>query len=104
MKIRTDSLYKWGNPLYDEDQEEYVWGICDPPEPIDRDDDSFYTIRQGDRFDKLAYKFFGNTRLFWIIMLYNNIGDALSIEEYIGTEIRIPSITTVRKVYIDGVK
>lgn len=104
MKIRTDSLYKWGDALYDEDQEQYVWGVCDPPEPKERDDDQFYTIQEGDRFDKLAYKFFGNTRLYWVLLLYNNIGDALAIHDYIGVQIRIPSKNTVRKVYIDGTK
>lgn len=102
MKIRNDSLYKWGDAIYDEDQERYVWGLCDPPDPTERDDDQFYTITQGDRFDMLAHKYYGNTRLFWVIMHYNNISDAMTIEDYVGQQIRIPSKITVRKVYTDG--
>lgn len=102
MKVRLDSLYKWGDPLYDEDQEQYVWGVCDPPDPIKRDDDRFHTLQEGDRFDALALKYLGDERLFWVLMHYNNIPDAMLIDEYIDTQIRIPSKTTVTKVYIDG--
>ena len=102
VKRRVDSLYKWGEPYYDEVQEEYVWGICDAPPPQPRDDDQFYEIQDGDRFDKLAYNFYGEPRYYWMIMHYNSIGDALAIDAWIGEKIRIPSKNTIEKVYING--
>lgn len=100
MKIRNDSLYKWGDPYFDELQSAYVWGICDAPAVKNRDDDSFYTIQEGDRFDKIAYDYLGEVRYFWIVMEYNGVSDALSIDELIGKQIRIPSKTTIQKIYV----
>lgn len=104
VKIRTDSLYQFGDPVFDENQEEYVWGICDPPDPVERDDDQFYTLREGERIDLLAHKLLGNARYFWIILHYNNIQNSLDIENFIGEEIRLPSRATVERIYTNVVQ
>lgn len=102
MKVRSDSLYKWGNAYLDELQDQYVWGICDAPSVVLRDDDRFYTIQEGDRFDKIAHSYLGDVRFFWIIMDYNGVSDAMTIDEIIGKQIRIPSKTTVQKYYVQA--
>ena len=39
-------------------------------------------------------------RLFWVVMHYNNIADALDLEKFVGKPLRIPSKSTVEKVYV----
>ena len=57
---------------------------------IDKKSNDIYIIgRQGDRLDSLAYKYYDNSRLWWIIARANGIGKGdLSVP--IGTQIRIP--------------
>lgn len=57
---------------------------------IDKKSNDIYIIgRQGDRLDSLAYKYYTNSRLWWIIARANGIGKGdLSVP--IGTQIRIP--------------
>ena len=100
LQVRTDSLYKFANPYYDEQQSAYVWGISNPPPVIDREDDQFYTLREGDRIDLIAHRILGDVRYWWIVMHYNNIADALILDNYIGKQIRLPSRTTVEKIYV----
>jgi len=44
---------------------------------------------QHDRIDNLAYKYYGDSRLWWIIARANNIGKG-DLTVPIGTQIRIP--------------
>jgi hypothetical protein len=61
------------------------------PKPIVKRDDDIYIITQEtDRLDLLANQFYGDSSLWWIIAIANNLNDAsLSIEP--GTQMRIPS-------------
>lgn len=54
-------------------------------------DNDFYIISQaGDRLDMLAHKYYGNTNLWWIIAVTNNLNDAnFFVEE--GIQLRIPA-------------
>lgn len=55
-----------------------------------RDDDILYISNDTDYLDSLAYKFYKDSSLWWVIALVNNIGTGrLSIEP--GTQLRIPS-------------
>ena len=57
---------------------------------IDKKSNDIYIIgRQGDRLDSLAYKYYDNSRLWWIIARANNIGKG-DLTVPIGTQIRIP--------------
>lgn len=100
MKVRIDSIYKFGSPYLDEIQDEYVWGILDLPPVIPRDDDQFYVWRENDRLDLLAYEYLGDPRHFPLIMHYNNIPDAMDMDDFAGTTLRIPSRETLEKVYL----
>lgn len=99
VQVNIDSLYRFATPYYDENQEQYVWGIADPPDPAVRDDDQFFTLRADDRLDLIAYKMLGEPRYMWIIMHYNGIKDALALEPYVGKQLRIPSRSTVERIY-----
>lgn len=102
VEIKQGSLYAFASPIFDETQGEYVWGIADPPPPVPRDDDQFYTIRDSDRLDLIAHRLLGNARLFWVIMHYNNIPYALDLTRFKNVEIRIPSRETVERYYVNG--
>ena len=54
-----------------------------------RDDDIYVATQTGDRLDGIAYQFYGDASLWWIIATANNIHDApLGLTE--GTVLRIP--------------
>jgi hypothetical protein len=61
-----------------------------------RDDDIFVTItsRQARRPDLIAYDFFRNSDLAWLVMQYNNIVDE-NVELVEGAEIRLPATDRV---------
>jgi len=54
-----------------------------------RDDDIYVVTQTGDRLDTIAYKYYDDQTLWWIIAAANNIHDAaFSVED--GTILRIP--------------
>jgi len=60
------------------------------PNIMPRTDDILYITNETDYLDTLAYKFYKDSSLWWIIATVNNIGQGrLSIEP--GTQLRIPS-------------
>ena len=59
-----------------------------PKIPI-KDSDVFIYPKFGDRLDNLAYKYYGNVSLWWIIAKANNL-DAAHIGLEVDNQIRIP--------------
>lgn len=58
---------------------------------MERSIDDIYIIgMQGDRLDNLAYKYYNDANLWWIIARANNIGKG-SLSVPIAAQIRIPS-------------
>ena len=54
-----------------------------------RDDDIYVATETGDRLDTLAYQYYNDSSLWWIIASANNIHDAVfGFED--GTILRIP--------------
>jgi hypothetical protein len=54
-----------------------------------RDDDIYVVTQTGDRLDTIAYKYYDDQTLWWIIAAANNIHDAaFSVED--GKILRIP--------------
>ena len=58
-----------------------------PDIPI-RNDDHFIYPRFGERLDTLAYNFYGDSTLWWVIAKANGIRGKLNVP--VDTEIRIP--------------
>ena len=54
-----------------------------------RDDDIYVATETGDRLDTLAFQFYGDSSLWWVIASANNIHDA-PIGFTDGTILRIP--------------
>ena len=66
-----------------------VYGTTYYPEiPIENGDKFIYS-KFGDRFDLLAYRYYGDTTLWWIIAKANAIRGKAALK--IGTIVRIPS-------------
>jgi len=81
---------------YDESGNKFTYfGLADYPEIEAQDDDILHTVEKGDRIDKLAHKYYGTVRLWWVIACANEWDEPLTamIE---GDEITIPSPTYVR--------
>jgi nucleoid-associated protein YgaU len=75
IKTRFDGKRFFGTRLY--------------PSIAQSDDDVLYITNETDFLDTLAYKFYKDTSLWWIIALANNLGNGrLSVEP--GLQIRIP--------------
>lgn len=53
-------------------------------------DDTYIIGQVGDRLDNLAFKYYGDSSLWWIIARANNIGKG-DFTVPIGTQIRIPA-------------
>lgn len=54
-----------------------------------RDDDIYIATQTGDRLDTIAYQFYGDQSLWWIIASANNIHDpSFSVDD--GTILRLP--------------
>jgi phage tail protein X len=64
------------------------------PKVSPSDNDIYIITGQGDRLDLLASKYYGDTRMWWIIATANNLNDAtLAVEP--GRQLRIPSNTSI---------
>lgn len=55
-----------------------------------RGSDILHVVRDSDRLDLLAYKYFGDSRLWWVIAEFNNIFWMFDLE--VGTTLRMPSV------------
>ena len=57
---------------------------------IEKNTDSYFIAQQGDRCDNLAYRFYGDSTLWWFIARVNNL---TTNNIPAGTSIRIPANT-----------
>lgn len=60
------------------------------PKVLATDSDLYIITDETDRLDLLADKYYGDSRMWWIIATANNINDATFFIEP-GTQLRIPS-------------
>ena len=56
---------------------------------IEKDSDIIHTVRPGERLDLLAYKYYGDVGLWWVISRANRL-DPSDIGLDASTELRIP--------------
>ena len=59
------------------------------PKVIPSDNDTYIISEAGDRLDILAKSYYGDSKLWWIIAIANNINDAVFYIEP-GVQLRIP--------------
>ena len=101
MDKLKDKNYKNNNYLsryspfpyyYNTEDNKYVYGTT-----AQLNQDNTYLIhkcKSGDNFDSLAQKYYNNASLYWIICDFNQIQDPF-IELEKGTELKIPTLTTI---------
>ena len=82
----------------DKDGKRYYKPTIVPNIPI-KDSDIFAYPRYGDRFDTIAYRYYGDSNLWWIISIANPQFSQNSMVPDIGVQIRIPG--NVSKVIHD---
>ena len=75
----------------DKDGKRYYKPTIVPNVPI-KDSDIFVYPVFGDRFDTMAYRYYGDSNLWWIIAKANGIRGKVALES--GTVIRIPGNVT----------
>jgi len=66
---------------------------------IKTDDDLIYTVKGQDTLSGIAYKFYGDPRLWWVIALANDAYNPSALI-YAGRQLIIPSPDYVKKVIL----
>lgn len=66
------------------------WDLVELPEILPQPDDTFYRVRGVDRIDLLAYNFYGDPVLWWVIAAANDM-ELLPTDLNEGDVLRIPS-------------
>ena len=66
------------------------WNALDPPTIPQQTDDLKYTVRSSDRIDRIAYKFYGDPVLWWVIALANDL-ELLPTALFLGQVLTIPA-------------
>ena len=57
-----------------------------------REDDMYVYVKEGDRLDLLAHKYYGDVNYWWILARANNLGKG-SIHIEPGLQLRVPTNT-----------
>lgn len=58
-----------------------------------KETDQYHILAQGERLDLLAYRYYGDAALWWVIAEANNIANPLRLE--VGMRLRVPARSTV---------
>ena len=72
------------------DRKQYYRGKFYPNIPLN-ENDSYVVTTIGDRLDYLAYIYYGDSELWWVISVANNNATNGSIFPIPGTQLRIPA-------------
>lgn len=93
--LSETSRYNW-SVLYVDSRNGDFWGTRQPLRLREHNSDSFHVVTDADskRIDLIAWKYYQDVRLWWVIAEFNNINNPLEIPE--GTTLRIPSYERVQ--------
>ncbi len=83
-----------------QDGDTRFWGSRSKIDTSPRPDDRFHTTVEGDRIDLLAYRYLGDTDLWWVIADYNDLFFCQELE--IGSKLRIPSLERVQMELVNA--
>ena len=98
IELRGNNLYRNGEILSFPEGELML--IRDKIQWQRNTDDEYYTLKEWDRLDTLAYKKYQDyvsdpSKFWWIIADANHIHNPLDLRDYVGKEIVIPNILNV---------
>lgn len=88
VKITLNSRLRFGELITLDGVE--VWDLLDLPALPIRPDDETYVVQTGDRIDKIAFRFYGDPVLWWVIAVANDLED-IPTELSENQTLRIPS-------------
>jgi len=93
--IDPTSRYNY-SVLYRDKRGGDFWGTRQPIRLKRHSSDSYHQVTDADskRIDLIAWRYYGDVRLWWVIAEVNEIGDPLEIP--VGTRLRIPSYERVQ--------
>ena len=93
--LSETSRYNW-SVLYVDSKNGDFWGTRQPLKLREHVSDSFHVVTDADskRIDLIAWKYYRDVRLWWVIAEVNNINNPLEIPA--GTTLRIPSYERVQ--------
>lgn len=91
--------YSTARILQDEDKKRRFNTIIFPPMP-EANGDLYIQITTPDRLDKLAYIFYDNASLWWVIAAANGLGKGTYMVPA-ETRLRIPEKTNIQQVIIE---
>ena len=77
------------------------WDVVDLPETLPQPDDLVYTVTEVDRIDLLAFRFYMDARLWWVIAVANDM-ELIPAELNTGDELRIPAERFVTQVLFNS--
>lgn len=98
IRLRPTSRYK-STRVYRQGREESFYGSWNPPTITpDETEDQFYHVKISDigRLDQLAFKFYGDPALWWVLAQVNSITNPLAM--VVDQILRIPSISRVNAI------
>lgn len=79
------------------------WNMLEPPTLLSQADDLHYQVQVGDRIDLLAFKFYGDPILWWVIALANDM-ELLPTDLNYGDTLLIPSPRYILQVIFQNSK
>jgi hypothetical protein len=88
VQIKTSSPLRFGVFVQVDGAE--FWDTLDLPAIPEQADDLRYVVTSVDRIDSLAYRFYNDQRLWWVIALANGL-ELLPTQLSAGNELRIHS-------------
>lgn len=77
------------------------FGTFQPPDLQNRDGDIEYTLKDGDRLDRVAQQYYGNSSLWWVIAARNDL-DLPDVQMVPGRKIIIPDPEYVLANFINN--
>lgn len=89
VRISKESRHRSSYVVQEVDGTRYL-STPKPPVFEDREDDIIHVIKETDRLDLLAYRYYGNAAWWWVIAEKNNIMFPLAMPDA-GVRIKIPS-------------
>lgn len=73
------------------------WDTLDLPEVVEQPDDLVHQVMDNDRIDLLAYRYYQDPRLWWVIAAANEI-EEVPTHFNVGDQLRIPAPRYVTQV------
>lgn len=96
IPVATNSRLKFTDLLFGDGV--VFWDTVDLPEFLVQADDTQYVALARDRLDSLAWKFYGDSRLWWVLAIANDL-ELIPNDVYPGQTLRIPASRYVLQEY-----